>query len=1491
LSVIKGQKFNKFKIWRETKELPDNSDKLLSFTLFGASMSYKASLIIGSLLLQSCTMNFPSWNSRTPASVADFEALVVKLKDFRARTMGTETDAKCSDEQIDADFKNLMASLKRDSCSKDNFSVDKNEFQTKACPKVKKEGYFDKVIKQTIREEKEKKALSFFQNKWDPDFDYFNMEAKSFNRNINTFMANENYPIEDRAKLLSEYVYNVLMPMRDLVIIKRSYLPQEADGREVYLNLQPKLTNAFVQSMGDSEKNIITQGPNPGSDPFYMEVIEAGNGYALAFSPTDIIRHDVVTLLKAPTTKNYVMALKWMTLHMMMSQIYLYETILGNRGKMAIPTSCQNHFNGNLPPYFNFTFEDGVGEQFLENILSSHGLTYKEDDSSYIDYYIENESKDPTKDGYSGVIPFEQFKNAKMSLNPQYGGGLDSQFDDVAHFSTIMQFKQNEAEQKFVGKIGKQKVIYEGAKTFQDMLKEFSKDEIADITLGDGTVKQIYPGKQNVSQYMLGLMQQHGLIDYTQLITERMKKKFVTKKVHIEFPSMYSSPVWRDWSLKVLADTLHQYRDLPANSEVSTTVNMACNVGMVMANNEMRQICSKGNRLQNLADFLAEFRSGEKYIPTRRLEERKFQNVYPMLTYIWTQLRNNTELLAEAKPFELNFLLDQMAAGNPWARLKMSYMIALDQLEYQREGIPPAFDYRGFTIRKVNNQAYCDRKLVDTSFSKITEAGKVLGLDKTLNYNHAARVLSRSEKTQVWRNVYDDFQQKNAQLFSVKSGNRDFYQMAEELSYKTVLSKDAALKTNIKIGSKAQEEINKVSNSVESQLATFFLKLYQLKDPEKQAKLFEEFSKVNGIDNTFALKLNFLALDDSYKKPIYKDLLKQAALARKMQITQELGRFCAMSVNDVKDFKQIFYSTTKAQNELNQMAGLPSVPPEVMEKINEMSPDEWRDMWWGIGSGIAGMAAIVVGGACTTVTGGICAPLGGAMAVAGLASLGIQVKLTANELGRKGEADVAESQIKIMEDLGFTNTGTSDEVHRSYAWAAFEAISIFPLIGVATRSVKLGPKLVYASTQSLIRKTGKASFRAAAKSATQEEEVRAARFLIGMDGVTQNAGIDSKTLTAAKTKIEKIRQLYTSGEIDLETMIKQIGKVIDPIKKAKFAIAKTVRKEIGKVTVKESAAQIDAKTASMITDYFGDNPKEMLRLIQGYSGERLNKSVRIMNEINATTRIGKRIPIYSGVRDWFMRMRNETLAKNAANILRMEKELTAMGSNPHQLNAYVSKNIDAMTDLFMEIPFRKREIPNFVLAQGMPDFNFYKGRKIPLLSMMSEGQTLKRIFVARARLVHESYKASARQALKLKRFVQSETTLGAFNSFKLSVAELASKKTGAESAKVLADYRRVEETITRKLYIDYMKAGNKLEYKVFKEIVMNPADLKQKAMAEAIWENVPADQLLNMKEVGEFAHRAVKELSTYTDIDSFERYLSALKVLTINRNAAVLEIM
>ena len=1433
-------------------------------------------------------MSFNGFN-RKPASTVNFDDLNTRMKKFKGRLIGSEEDASCSKEQLDEDFKKLMASVKKDSCSEDNFTFDREEFDQRSCPKIKKAGYFDRIVKRTIAEEKDKKRVTIFQEKIDPEFIAFFKEAQMLLKEVNLPVLNNDIDGADRADLLANYIENVLLPVRDVVVAMRSYLPSEDDGKAFYLSLQPVVTKEFIEGLNQEKIGLITQGPNPGASPFYLVVAKTSSDLLqLQFAPTEIIKRDVLTLLKAPTAKNYTLALKWMTLHMMLSQASMYEALVGGDEPVRIPNSCQNHFNGNLPTSFRYNFEKNKSDEFLENILLGNGLAINESDESYYDYYYKNINIDPTKEGYSALVPFENYRNALRSLEPKGAAALEPQFDDFSHFEVVMAEKSKEVENVFHGQLKGRTINYPGLETFKKMMGSFKENEVQEIKLANGEVQGIKAGLKNISPYILELMQKNGFIDYSDLITERLKKKFAGKTISIDFPSLYSSPVWRSWSLRYLADTIHQYDDQTQTSKIYITIMNACNMNG-RRNAELAKICT-GNVLLNTSKLLEEFRSGDRYIPTKRLETLKFKELYPFLSYVWLQLRDSLNLLPDARPYELNFLLDQISAGNPWARLKFSYMIALDQMEYERDGIVPKYDNRA-PFSKANNEVMC--KLTNNSiiYNKIEQAGKVLGLDKPLTYNFIGTILDRKERDEIWKSISDDIQQRNAQLFTVKTNNKTNYQILEEINDKTILTEQRALNMGYPISNTATNEIKKVTNEKSSQLAQFFYQLYNLKDIEKQKELFEQFMLKNGIDSDYKVKLSFLTLDNSYKKPLYKDLLKQAALTRKQQIMIQLDKFCRMDINNEDQFKDIFYSTTKAQNDINKSAGLPGVPEEVMDKIQEMTSAEWRDMWWGIGSAIAGITAVIIGGACTTFTGGVCAPLGGVMAAAGLSSIGIQMNVASNEIQRTSDAKASANQIQLMEDLGFAKTGSSEEISRSYAMAAFEVISIFPLVGIASRSLTLGPKLALTATKSVARKTGAVAFRAAAKGAVQQEEVRAAEYLLDLTSVSKNAGLDSKSLEAIKTKISKVKKLFISGKIDMEVMVNKVSEALVPIQRIKIAATKTIRSELGTTTFTHTAEKVDRKTASIISDYFSDNPKEMLRLIQDYSGEKLANAQRVMAEVSAVDRIDNRLPVFGGVKDWYLKMRNEKLALNASKILKIESELTKLGTKPGQLEDYIYKNIEDITDVFIDIPLRKREIPYFIFVQGMPEFNFIKGAKIPVLSKMSEGQTLRRLVNARARLVHESYKSQARMTLKLSRYVQSETTFEAYGAFKTAIAELASRKSGKESAQIIKEYRELEEKLARKLHAKYKASGEKMEFKKFKRILTSPADAKERATAEAIWESVPADELMGMKDVGEFAHKAVKELANYNTVDSFENYLNALKVLIINRNPSVLEVM
>ena len=82
----------------------------------------------------------------------------------------------------------------------------------------------------------------------------------------------------------------------------------------------------------------------------------------------------------------------------------------------------------------------------------------------------------------------------------------------------------------FKGKRAGKVVTFEGIEDFKKIMGSFEPDEIAEITLKDGTTQSIYPGKQNLSPYLLEIMKKDGLTDYTQFFTENLKKEFRNRK-------------------------------------------------------------------------------------------------------------------------------------------------------------------------------------------------------------------------------------------------------------------------------------------------------------------------------------------------------------------------------------------------------------------------------------------------------------------------------------------------------------------------------------------------------------------------------------------------------------------------------------------------------------------------------------------------------------------------------------------------------------------------------------------------------------------------------------------------------------------------------------------------------------------------------------------------------------------------------------------------
>src|SRR5690606_3675365 len=598
----------------------------------------------------------------------------------------------------------------------------------------------------------------------------------------------------------------------------------------------------------------------------------------IAIDENTILSRDVMTLMKAPSTLNYVRALKLMTLHMMMSQLYVYESMQERGARdIEIPLSCRNHFNVDLPAKMRFNFVDGQGEEFLENMLSNHGLTFSPSNYQFIEYYMENAAKDPTKSGYSGLMPFEEVLYAKKGLEGQSSYALRSDIDDMSHFERVMQIKLPKAMEEFHGSTfswfglrDSRNYTFNGKQLFEKIVADPSPYELYEVDV-NGEKIPLEPQRQNLSLYLVELMQKKGAVHFQEIISKDLERKLKATAMTIPFPSLYGASVWRQWGLSLLAEAIEvgqgQKFEQVVRDRCARTVNYS--QYHVPSGNEIAlesaksKVCARNDvakTVDNLKRYLNDFKDKGEYIPLRRLDESKLAEVYPFLASLWNGLAQQTDLINEAKTTEYDYLVSQMEALNPWAKIRLSYLVAREEMEAYRQGYTPNYQlyFAGMagSRRAYNPQSQCFYNNVDTIIGKFDKAARELGIHRTLVPSYANGILSNNEKEMFWQNVVQTADEGNSQLFSVKTQGKDLYSKLQDVSYQTLLNRDSVdeyvSKASVHLDDRAEKQIDEVLSSDEANLGEFFMKLYEMRGkPDDQMRLFQDFSAAEGIDNAF----------------------------------------------------------------------------------------------------------------------------------------------------------------------------------------------------------------------------------------------------------------------------------------------------------------------------------------------------------------------------------------------------------------------------------------------------------------------------------------------------------------------------------------------------------------------------------------------------------------------------------------------------------------
>lgn len=1456
-------------------------------------------------------------------------------------------------------FFNYVDSLKQNSCGGAADEVPA-PVQEEKCKVEKQEGYIDQVVSQIMQLEKDEKEPAPLKLD-DPKVREFHQKAQMLMGELRKYLADTSIEKEKRVELLVNYLGSVALPMRDFIVVLRGYIPREYDGVYFYESLLPEINAEII---GDDEltKDMILHGPNKMIEDYHLKIEEKRWGrMQLVYDKNTVLARDIIQLMKAPTAKNYVRASKWMTLQMMLTQAFTYDAMLGETKPLPIPNSCQNHFNGSLPDEMEMEFNAEEGDAFLDRILANQGLIMSEGDTQYAEYYMDSVNKNPMMEGYSGLMPFENYKAAMLGLKELDNRHLKPVIDDYSGFEDVKGFVLNKGLQVFqddnrylFGLIDFEDDNYFGSNLVQKLFTQPEVSEVYEFNDEDGEPIEIGHVRQNLSTFMTELMQRHKVEYWEELITPELKSHLERRPLRLAFPSLHGATVWRMWALRQLEEFVNKYENAELPTKIGTQLSRSLNSRS--GDHWITSGRTAKDKLENLKKYLKELKVGDEYTPTRTLTTGEHYEGYKVLGTLWNNLSRYTEELPASRTNEFEYLRSQMENGNPWARVRLSYLLLMDELSAIKQGDLPRYSkasFSEFNGEKINS---CKKRDVNTISQKIASSARKMGIHRTLEPAYATKLLEDREKQMVWSNVVE----QASPLFKQQdTRGKPFYEMMERTSNQTFLSKDKVLdfvREHIHKGihDQAWDEIEAVFSSPAGETAQFFAELYSLRgNPEEQLEYFEAHSLENGIDNSYQAKLGFLMIDNAVKRSMLKSLLRRSAQLRKNEIMGELERFCNLEPTDHESFKTLYFATTKAQNQLNQLTGAPTIPRDVMEgiedKVNSMSAEEWTDVWLGLGAAALGIAGMAIGAACTGITGGLCAPLGVAMVAMGAGALTMQLSLVSRELNRKLDADLNEAQVLSMEKLGFADMGASDSVARGWTWTIIEAVSVIPLIGVTARAIRVGSKLTVVSTGMLARNAGKHGFKEAWRMTSQagkvvvsEADTRFARLVLGLDTFADQSadvlkafknlgaptrraleqlsmkGVDKTILRRAFDRIRGLKQLYAAGQLSPYALAKRIGQIISRVKKAATASATRGMTYTSNVVVKETPDMIDKQTAKIVSEYFSGNPKGMHYLMKTYAS-RVPKAIKAMERYEKGTSLLGKITLLPWIRNGIRSLRSSQIAKYSEQILRIEKELAEVVAKKGNLEEYILKNVDDLTDIFVQIPVRMREVPYMIAAQGGP----HLGKSISSVKTFtnvgghyfSNGLVMRKFFNARSRLIYESMKEQARGILGLKTFVASETTLEAVKAFQHSVAHASEKITGEAKENLLKQYAKYQDDLASKLAqhvrqnIDSPDALESLKQSMFKgdqrlklefselneaamkRILFEASTEQERAIASVIWSSMKPEQLFELHEIGDVAHRVIRELAEYDNVDEFQALLNALKVLVIKRNPGVVEVM
>lgn len=1335
-------------------------------------------------------------------------------------------------------------------------------------------------------------------------------KALEYKQEIENFVFNNHYSEDERREVLYTYIENILIPTRSLLLIS---MPDDmGELKSLYASLFPEFPKNLFE---DYENLIILEiGPNSHKVPFFVKLKELNNDKAtIEFNNLKRLALDIADLMETSTFGNYFRALRRSTILMMLSQIQFYDAISGKESEITIPRSCGSALNGNMPTKLLHEYDQNkeYGTTLVTNIIQDYRLAYNDESSLLEEFYnsVQNVDIDPIYDAFGQITPFEELRNSEIALGMKNSElSHQTKLDDIAHYDKILGMLDQKVQalydegDMYRYSYNRGQIVdrdYIGLEIWKQITAIPEEGEVYKFEK-DGVETTFTPSWDNLSVYLANYMKRKKSGNIEEVISQDIKSKLESNTVRIDLPVLYGSPVWRQWALGKIA---FAFEEIASDEVPRDIVEMFENFCIIHKTRNGNNLCdlpltteNEENFFSEMASKLALYRNSNNYVPLDRLEEDDMPKLWPIFQALW-----HTSYFDQYRSMsEYEFLMAQLYAGNPWARLRLGYLIADEELREQPRHYEMGYDSRLFGLGKVpNKEGQCFNAAMIEEISKFNSIGRITGLKNTLNLHYGETLLKRREINSLWEGIRDEVEERGKHLFTTKrSDNKEYHQVISKVAERTIVDKASldSVKSNIgnlNLDERAKAEIEEIFQTERGKRGDFFMGLYRLRgDMDRQLEYYTNYLSENDISVDTDIKFEFVRLDNLIKNAVYKSLLRESAVNRRAAMINQLDEVCQFAPDNHDELKTFFYMTAKAQNEINEITGRPAVPEEVLERIEAWTPGEKWSLAAGLFAGVVGIGAFIVASACTASI--IC----GIAGAAALSAVFIQGGLAVYEYRKFTAAKTHTSRILKMEELGLTDRDNYKKMKHGWFMMAFEIVSIFPMLGPSLRGLELGGRMIKGLP--VLYKSGMRSYKEVLTASHEMADIRYALAVLKRGLSEEDLAKISRLEKELAEEIEEVMTQKQAGLISRRVMMQKVSELhssyMTRIKKIGDDFMKMLDDEVISMTQRE----VDDLTIFQLKNYH-KNLDNFKREFQGVSGKKLTNAIdRMENKIESAT----------GVRKWFMRMRSEHLFKFKETIVKVQNNLDEALANGKSVEDFMRENLDDLNIIYTKRPFELKTLPHMLTGQGATHgMEFGMARFEQSFGGLADSLLTKKIFQARDRVSFEAVTRESKVTLDLPEVAGSVKAYKVIRQFNMKVTSLLDEMNTPgklaiqmpQRTRIMTEYQGLQDEATRAAFAvltKHQKANGTytigrrtytLDEATVKRVLFNPRNTADEVLAERLWGAIDIEKVFDIKPLGNLAHEMARSLSNYGSINQYMDFLSACRVLIMKAKPEVVD--